>query len=99
MTSHPVENSADAPNGEALDEFARGTLDVVRQVCAALIGRGLLDAEDLQGAMQGLAVFWRDKGAPKRAEPAEQLAEALRGMAKVKRAVGVDIFPAPRGVN
>jgi hypothetical protein len=94
-----------APVGEgarstaSLDEFSRGTLDVVRQLCAALIGRGVLEADSLSVDMKRLSEFWRSKGFPGRAEPAEILAEALRGMTKTKREVAADIFPPAKGVQ
>jgi hypothetical protein len=39
---------AASAHDEARDEFARGAVDVVRQVCAVLIGRGVVEADDLR---------------------------------------------------
>lgn len=80
------------------DEFTRGVLDVVRQLCATLIGRGVIGAADLQDDMERLAKFWSEKEIPGRAEPARILVGALKQMARVKREVDVSIFRAP-GVN
>ena len=84
---------------QARDEFARGVLDVVRQVCADFIGRGIIDAGDLQEAMKELANFWREKGLVERPLPADILAEAFGGMAKIKREVKANIFPTAPGTQ
>jgi hypothetical protein len=83
----------------ALEEFSRGTLDVIRTLSAALIGRGVLEADSLSADMNRLSEFWRSKDFPQRAEPAEILAEALGGMEKTKRDVAADIFPTPKGMQ
>ena len=98
ITNSP-EQVATATTDQAGDEFSRGTLDVVRQLCAALIGRGVLEADDLAADMKRLSEFWRSKDCPQCAEPAEILVEALVGMIKTKREVAADIFSPPKGVQ
>jgi hypothetical protein len=99
--SAPVGEGSQAPthSTEALDDFARGTIDALRQICASLIGRDALVAEDLQAHMCRLADFWRAKGVPRRSEPAHILSEALEGMAKERREVAANIFPPNKGMN
>jgi hypothetical protein len=84
---------------EARDTFERGVLDVIRQVCAGLIGRGVVDAEDLQATMKKLSDFWRERGLTERPLPADTLAEAFGNMAKIKREVSANIFPTAPGRN
>jgi len=89
--------AASAHDVEARDEFARGVLDVVRQVCAVLIGHGVVEADDLREAMKRTADFWHEKGFAGRAEPAEILVKALGDMGKVKREVKANIFMTAPG--
>jgi hypothetical protein len=83
---------------QAIDDFARGTVDAMRQIIATLIGREIVNASDLQEAMDSLANFWREKECPKRTQPAQILAEALGGMAAIKREADANIFKAPAGL-
>jgi hypothetical protein len=94
----PADEEPQAHSTEALDDFARGTIDALRQICASLIGRDLV-AKDLQTDMRRLAEFWRANGVLRRAEPAEILAEALGDMAKERREVAANIFPPNKGRN
>jgi hypothetical protein len=89
--------AASAHDAEARDEFARGVLDVVRQLCAILIGRGLVEAQDVQAAMKLIVDFWHEKKFAERAEPAEILFEAVAGMQKAKREVSANIFMTAPG--
>jgi hypothetical protein len=84
---------------EARDTFERGVIDAIRQVCAVLIGRGVVEADDLQEAMKRISDFWHEKGFPGRAEPAEILIKALGDMAKVKRETKANIFTTAPGRN
>jgi hypothetical protein len=84
---------------QARDEFARGVLDAIRQVCAVFIGQGIIDAGDLQAAMKGLANFWRERGLVERPLPADILFEAFGGMAKIKREVKANMFPTAPGTQ
>ena len=69
---------------QARDEFARGVLDAMRQVCAVFIGQGIVEAEDLQAAMKNLGNFWRERGLVERPLPADILFEAFGNMEKAK---------------
>ena len=91
--------AASAHDVEARDAFARGVLDVVRQLCAILIGKGLVEAQDAQAAMKLLGDFWHEREFAQRAEPAEVLFEALGGMDKIKRETKANIFPTAPGRN
>jgi hypothetical protein len=84
---------------QAVDHFARGVLDVTRQLCASLIGRGIVDAQDLQEHMNSVDKFWSENGFSQRGEPAKTLAAALGGMAAIKRETDAQIFKGPPGVN
>jgi hypothetical protein len=84
---------------QARDEFSRGTLDAMRQVCAALVGRGVVDAGDLQAAMKMLSDFWRERGLVERPLPADILFEAFGNMAKTKREVSANIFKTAPGTQ
>jgi hypothetical protein len=95
--SAPVD--AEAATGE-LDEIVRGLIDVTRQLCAVLIGRGVTEAEDLQADLGRIADLWRKDGRASRALPAEILVEALKEMRSAKQKTRPNIFPVPpAGIN
>jgi hypothetical protein len=73
-------------------EIAHGNLSVVSAViCGALVGRGVLDVEDLLPGLRRMSAFWRERGMCNRALPAELLVEALIKMAKQKSEVDAQI--------
>jgi hypothetical protein len=65
--------------------FGGGVLDVIRGVMAALIGRGVLDADDMRDHMQRLSKIWRSKGDEVRCVPAEIMDWVLGQRVEEKR--------------
>jgi hypothetical protein len=73
-------------------DIAHGNLSIVSAVlCGALIGQGVLDADDLLPGLRRRSEFWRARGCEYRALPAERLAEALVHIAEQKREVDAQI--------
>jgi hypothetical protein len=71
-------------------QFAQGTLSALGTLCATLIGKGILgadDAEDLLAHMEAAAAIWRKNDCPLRALPSEMLADRLHQMIAEKRDV------------
>jgi hypothetical protein len=64
-----------------------GTLSVLTGLCAVLIGREILDAEDLVPVLNQRSELWRSMGSEYRALPAEILRDALMKMIAAKRDV------------
>lgn len=65
--------------------FGGGVLDVIRGVMAALIGRGVLDAEDMRDDMQRRSKVWRSQGDEVRCVPSEIMCWVLDKMAAEKK--------------
>jgi hypothetical protein len=80
---------------EELDEIVRGVVDILRGLCAVLIGRGVTEADTLQADLGRIADLWRNNGRASRALPAEILVEALKEMGPAKQKTRPNIFPVP----
>jgi hypothetical protein len=65
--------------------FGGGVLDVLRGVIAALIGRGVLDIEDMRDDLQQCSKSWRSTGDEVRCVPAEIMLWILDQMAAEKK--------------
>jgi hypothetical protein len=61
-----------------------GTLSVLTGLCAVLVSRDVLDAEDLVSVLKGRSEVWRSLGSEYRALPAEILHDALIEMVAEK---------------
>jgi hypothetical protein len=76
----------------SVTNFALGTLDCMRTLCAELIGLGVVPSDSFQADFQRLADFWTQKGNAIRSEPAACLVDALKNMERVKREVVADLI-------
>jgi hypothetical protein len=74
---------AEASAADAI-EFAQGALDAVCAICAALIGRGLVEPTAFQADMERYSKHWRKEGRPTRASATEIVRARLQTIERGK---------------
>jgi hypothetical protein len=66
-------------------EFAQGAIDAVCTICAALIGRGLVEPTAFQDDVRRYADAWRNKDRPNRALASDIVLARLQTIERTKR--------------
>jgi hypothetical protein len=89
MTEHSI-TGTDEPmliptDFESVLQYTLGTIDVVRTLCAVLIGQGVVLPDTFQDDFQRMADHWAKQGDVIRREPSASLVRALKDMERVKR--------------